>query len=165
MMRACHTPPPLKLSVDVGMQRALCNAMTLGMWVSYTPNCSTLLFVYGVGQCQSFGPTGAHIMGWNFSRRTRGGGGVGGKGHVWASSRAPKSPAPCTWERPVCSGQPCAQGTQHTHAPTIAPIVDRIFFFVGLDEPLEMSIMVFVIDVAWRRFSNAASCIFNTLKM
>lgn len=94
-----------------------------------------------------------------------GGGGLwGGKGHVWASSRAPKSPAPCTWERPVCSGQPCAQGTQHTHAPTIAPIVDRIFF-VGLDEPLEMSIMVFVIDVAWRRFSNAASCIFNTLKM
>lgn len=79
MMRACHTPPPLKLSVDVGMQRALCNAMTLGMWVSYTPNCSTLLFVYGVGQCQSFGPTDAHIMGWNFLRRTGGGGGGGGQ--------------------------------------------------------------------------------------
>lgn len=164
MMRACHTPPPLKLSVDVGMQRALCNAMTLGMWVSYTPNCSTLLFVYGVGQCQSFGPTDAHIMGWNFLRRT-GGGGWGAKGMF-----GPHPEPPSRLRLVLGSGQ-YAWGSRAPRAPNIPthprslPLLIVYFFFVGLDEPLEMSIMVFVIDVAWRRFSDAASCIFNTLKM
>lgn len=114
MMRACHTPPPLKLSVDVGMQRALCNAMTLGMWVSYTPNCSTLLFCVWCWSMPIFWAHWCSYNGMELFEENPGGGGVWG-----AKGMFGPHPEPPSRLRLVLGSGQYARGSRAPRAPNI----------------------------------------------